>query len=171
MKNIIVLITMMAMPVLLFSQKESVEKFCKKYKDGENTMHITLSGLGINLAAAFSDDENSKKVINKIERVRVLFTEDGNIINPQDYKSLMKEMKNDDFEELIKIRDGNSNINILFLEKGNTVTNIILTVDGDDGFILLELEGKLDWKDLQNLDIDVEGAEHFKKIPEEVIRA
>ncbi len=148
-----------------------IESFYDKYKAKEDVTHIKLKGWVINLAAKFADDEDAKRVLKKISKLRVLVMEDGNIVNDTDRKILGRALRTDDFEDLVYVRDGETKISIKMREHKGVITNVFLTVDDPDGFILLSLEGELLWKDLQELEIDVEGAEHLKKIPKNRPRA
>ena len=170
MKNIIIVALIAILPVLAFGQNKSIEKFYNKYKSQENVTDINLQGWVLELAASFSDDE-SEKVLEKISKLRVLVIEEGNLVNSSEYKQLVKDIKNDSFEELMQFKDGNDKVDIMLKEKGNKITNLLLIARGNDGFIMLSLEGDLDWNDLKSLEIDVEGAEHLKKLPDDMPRA
>lgn len=170
MKNIIIMAFIAILPSLAFCQNKSIEKFYNKYKSQENVTDINLQGWVLELAASFSDDE-SEKVLEKISKLRVLVIEEGNLVNGNEYSQLVKEVKKDSFEELMQFKDGSDKVDIMMREKGNKITNVLLIARGNDGFIMLSLEGDLDWKDLKSLEIDVEGAEHLKKLPEDMPRA
>ena len=170
MKNIIIMAFIAILPSLAFGQNKSIEKFYNKYKSQENVTDINLQGWVLELAASFSDDE-SEKVLEKISKLRVLIIEEGNLVNGSEYNQLVKEVKKDSFEELMQFKDGNEKVDIMLREKGKKITNVLLIARGNDGFIMLSLEGNLNWKDLKSLEIDVEGAEHLKKLPEDMPRA
>jgi len=77
----------------------------------------------------------------------------------------MKKLRRDDFEDIISIRDGSDRINFFLREEGNFVTDILMTVHGNEGFFLFSLEGLIRLKDLENLDIEFDGSNHLKKLP------
>jgi hypothetical protein len=88
------------------------------------------------------------------------------MVNPAEYQRLVKAVRRDRFEDLMSIKDEDDNIQIMIREKGETVTDVLVLINGDDHFTLLSLEGKLKFSDLNNLHIDIDGAEHFEKVPE-----
>ena len=96
----------------------------------------------------------------------VLVMEEGNLVQPDEYRRLVKDIHQSQFEQLLTIRDGGDDIGFYIREKGDTITDVVLLVNGSDGFILLSLEGLLKFSDLNDLHIDVEGANHFEKLPE-----
>lgn len=171
MKNIIIAIAFVAiLPSIAFGQNKGIEKFYNKYKAQENVTDINLQGWVLDVAAKFTDDE-SGNVLEKITKLRVLVVGDENIVPNTEYNQLVKDVKKDAFEDLIQFREGKSKVNIMFREKGDKITNVLLLVSGEEDFILLSLEGNLSWKDLKSLEIDVEGAEHLKKLPKDQPRA
>jgi ribose 5-phosphate isomerase len=89
--------------------------------------------------------------------------EDGNLVKNSDYKSFMKAIKKDNFEELVKVKDKGSDIDILVRDKGDFITDAILVVSDEDQFILLSMEGRLKLSDFKDININIDGADHFKK--------
>ncbi len=170
MKNLIVITVMAIMPLLLLAQN-SVEIFCQKYKSNENATHLSLSGLSIDLTASLTDDEDTKKVLNKIDKIQVLFSHENNPVDASDFKSLLKDIEKENFEDWMQIREEDTQIRLFVKGNEKEIHQVIVTVFGNDEFILLELNGILSWSDLQNLDLDIEGAEHLKKAPKKIIRA
>lgn len=171
MKNIIMIIACIAiLPTIALAQNKQIEKFYNKYKAQENVTDINLQGWVLSVAAKFAD-EDSGNILEKITKLRVLVVEDKNIVPTSEYKQLIKDVRRESFEDLIQVNEGKSKVNIMMRESGNKITNVLLLVSGDDEFIMLSLEGNLDWEDLKSLEIDVEGAEHLKKLPKDQPRA
>ncbi len=161
----IILIIFALCPLFLFGQSKSVKKFYNKYANYENVSDVTLQGWVLKMASNFADDKTAERMLEKITKLRVLTMENGNLVNPADYSKLMREVRSDNFEDLIQIRNGTEHINLLIREDGETITDVVLFVNDADNFLLLSLEGALKFSDLQNINIDVDGSEHFKKIP------
>ncbi len=152
------------LPLSGYSQK-SIKSFYNKYKKFENVTSVKLQGWVIKLAAKFADDPDAKKVAKHISKLRVLTMEDGNLVTKEDYKSLIRSIRKDQFEDLIMVREGTTKINLYIKEKKDKITNALLIVNDVDEFVMISLEGKLRFKDLQELDITVEGGDYFNKIP------
>ena len=92
--------------------------------------------------------------------------EEGNLVSASEYKNLLKDIRQSSFEELLKIREGQQDIGFYIREKGDTITDVLLLVNGESQFVLLSLEGLLKFSDLNDLHIDIDGAEHFERLPE-----
>jgi len=166
MKSRIILLILATAPLFLFGQTKSIKNFYKKYTNYENASDVTLQGWVLKMASNFADDETAERMLQKITKLRVLTMEEGNLVKQTDYQKLMNDIRKDAFEDLMEIRSGTQQINMLIREDGDTITDIVLFVNDVDNFVLLSLEGALEFSDLQNINIDVDGSEHFKKIPE-----
>ncbi len=155
----------MVFPFLSNAQTESITNFWNKYNDHENATEINITGGFMKFIASFSDDEEAD-IAKKITALRVLVMDDGNIVAPTDFKKLVKDVKRDAFEELMTVRDGSTTVDFMIREKGDAITDVLILVNDEEDFVLLSLECMLKFSDLNKLDIEVEGGDFFKKIPE-----
>ena len=165
MKYFIALIALTVMPCLVFSQTKAINKFYNKYKNLESVTDIKLNGWVLKLAATFSDEEEGEEILKKITQLRVLVMEDGNLVSKQEYSQLKKDVRKSAFDELFKIKEEGQEIEFMIRESKDAITDVLVLVHGNDEFVLLSLEGNLKFSDLNNLNIDIDGGEHFQKIP------
>lgn len=156
---------MLCVAALCFGQNSAIQSFYGKYKDLEHVTDIKLQGWVLKLASTFADEEDAERILKKITHLRVLVMENGNLVNASEYQQLIRSVKKDRFEELMKIKEDGANIDFLIREEGETITDVLILVSGEDGFVLLSLEGALQFKDLHNLEVDIQGGDNFKKIP------
>jgi hypothetical protein len=110
-------------------------------------------------------DEEGTEILEKITQLRIMIAEEKDIVSKSDVRQLMKDVRKNKFEDLITVREEDTRVNFMIREEGKTVTNVLVIISSDDEFILLSLEGALNWDDLQELNFDVEGGDIFKKIP------
>lgn len=170
MKNImlVMIVAFVGFSFPSWGQSPAVKEFYEKYKSLDKVTDVHLKGWVLKLASEFSDDEAGERLLKKITQLRVLIMEEGNLVSPVEYKQLLKQLKRDQFEELFHFKEKQKSQAVSFYlrEKGDAVTDVIVLVSGQENFVLLSLEGALRFSDLNDLRIDVDGAEHFKKLPE-----
>lgn len=160
---IIVIVCLMAMnPV--FAQN-SLNQFFNSYSELEDINKITLEG-GLLKMISQSEDEVGHSLA-KLDKLSALWTDEMNPISKKEVNQLLRGLRRDNFESLLMVREGSSNVNFLVQENGTYITGVILIVDGIDSFLLVNLKGKLKFEDLGNMDLDIEGMEHFKKLPKD----
>lgn len=168
MRKILLLAMLLGVAGLSFAQTKAVQSFYNKYKDMDGVENVRLQGWLIKLASSFADeDPDAKRLLKKITQLRILTMDQGNLVSQQEYNNLIKNIKQDHFEDLFLIKDNGQNVQFLIREKGDTITDVIMLVSGGDEFVLLSLEGVLKFSDLNNLNIEVDGSDHFKKLPED----
>ncbi|MFK7773246.1 MAG: DUF4252 domain-containing protein [Saprospiraceae bacterium] len=166
MKKIIIAIAILALPFLASSQHESIENFYNKYVDNEKISDISLNGWILSMASKMSEEDGTE-ILQKITKLRIMLAEEKNIVSKSDVKKLMRDVRNNDFEDLMTVRDEGTRVNFMIREEGENITNVLVIIHGDGDFIMLSLEGNLNFEDLKQLDFDVEGGDIFKKLPKD----
>lgn len=170
MKNINVFINclfvFLIFPAISFGQVPSIADFYNKIKNQENVKEIKIQGWLIKLAANFTDEADSKKLLRKVSMLRALIMENGNTIDVSEHKRLIRDLQQQEYQPLIQVRDGCERVDLMIREKDDHISDALLIVHGDDNFILLSIEGNFLFSDLNNLDFDINGNEYFKKLPE-----
>lgn len=153
------------LPILSFAQSKAIADFYEHYQSQEDISRVELKGGILNLVAKFTNESEADELIRKVTKLRVLNMKEGNLVPAADLKRLVKAVKKDHFEDLMQIRDDGDDIHILIREKGGAVTDILVLIHGAEKFTMLSLEGKMRFKDIQNLNIEFEGGEHLEKVP------
>lgn len=166
MRDFILLCLLALIPVFGISQTHFISEFYDHYKDQDQVSHIDIQGWLLKLKINAEEAEGADKIIDKITQLRILTMDDGNLVTPKEYQKLLKNMRQNGFEELFRVREGHEDMGLYIREENKKVTNVLLTVHGQDNFILLSLEGLLKFSDLNDLHLDIEGLEHFENLPD-----
>ncbi len=151
----------------VFAQKSALQEFYNKYKDRENVVDVKIGGLLVKMAAAFSEDEEARQIMKKIDRLRLLSVEDGNPVSPDDFKNLTRRIQTESYEHLMQFREKDQNIDFFIKEKGDKITEVLLFVNENDSFLMLSIQGLFRFSDLQNLHPDVNGGDKFRQLPKD----
>ena len=166
MKKIIIAIAILAIPFLASSQHESIENFYDKYVGNEKISDISLNGWILSMASKMSEEDGTE-ILQKITKLRIMLAEEKDIVSKADVKKLMRDVRKNDFEDLMMVRDEGTRVNFMIREEGKNITNVLVIIHGDGEFIMLSLEGNLNMEDLKQLEFDVEGGDIFKKLSDD----
>ncbi|NRA50720.1 MAG: DUF4252 domain-containing protein [Phaeodactylibacter sp.] len=166
MRNPIFLFLLVLIPFLGHSQTRFISEFYDQYKNLDKVSHVDIQGWLLQLKFNEEEAEGAEKLLDKITKLRILTMDDGNLVSPGEYQKLLKNMRKGGFEELFRVREGQEDVGLFIREENKKVTNVLLTIHGQDNFIMLSLEGLLKFSDLNDLHLDIEGMEHFEKLPE-----
>jgi len=165
MKNTILIILLTLILPMTTQAQRSVNRFIDKYYAKDDVTTIELSGPLLKMAARFADKKGGVKILSTISRLQVMVMDGQNHVDNADLKKFKARVVKDNFEQLMYVRNGSTQVDFYVKEKKGAISNILVIVKEADNFILLNLKGKLKFEDLQKLDFDVKGGDQFKKIP------
>ena len=125
-----------------------------------------MKGWVLKLAAKFTDEADADKLLERITTLRLLSMEKSDRSSKTDFLNLKKQVRQDQFEDLMHFRDKDDDIQIMIKEGRERVTDILVLIEVDEEFTLISLEGNLKFSDIQQLQFDIEGTEHLERVPE-----
>lgn len=159
---------LLALSVHAYSQNKIISDFYDLYQEKENVTDVKLQGWLLELASEFTDEEEKNRIMKDLTYLRVMIMSEGNLVEKEELKGFIRKVKKDNFAELMQIKSEGTLVDVYVREEGDVITDVLALInDPGEAFILLSVEGKLKFSDLNNLHINVEGMEHLKEIPEE----
>jgi hypothetical protein len=165
MKNLLLLLCLTTFSFSLSAQK-SVKRFYNKYKHAENVTNVKVQGWMIKTVLTFVEDFEGQDIVKKVTKLRVLSMENGNVVSEKDLNKLIQGVKSENFEDLMTIREGSTNVRFLIRDNDRKIKDLLVIVCEENEFVLISIECNLKWKDLKNIDFDkVNGGEFFQKLP------
>jgi hypothetical protein len=147
----------------LFGQANAIDKYFKQYLDDERFSVVYISArmfqlfdkidvddmdMDDNEARAMFDmakDLRGLRILSTDENAAAFYAEARDKINTQEYEILMT----------VRSR-GEDNVDFLIKEEGDTITELLLLVGGDDSFALLSFVGKIDLDKVSNFAKEME---------------
>ncbi|MEQ8927721.1 MAG: DUF4252 domain-containing protein [Fulvivirga sp.] len=165
MKKLSLIVAALVICGSAFSQSKSVEAFHNKYKDDRDASVVTLNGNIFGLIsniAGFSEEEDAQtvsRIAKGINSMNVLALPMDKIgISVKEIDNLRDDIKKEGYEEMMTVRDGRERVYFLAKTNKSQINNmLILTNKDDDEFVLINLDGILEMKDLAYL------ADHHKE--------
>ncbi|MEM1321051.1 MAG: DUF4252 domain-containing protein [Bacteroidota bacterium] len=150
------------LPLAAVCQSESITSFYNKYENLEEVTDLTLSGGLLKMISEYKGGDDQDP-LQKVSHLRLLVMEERNAVQKNDLKALFSGIQKENFEQLVQVRDEQTLVDIYIQEKDKLISNALLVVNEPDNFVMISLEGAFSLSELENLNIDVEGAEYFKK--------
>lgn len=134
MKKFIIIALVALLPVLGTSQSAF-----DKYEDSENVGSVIINKGLLGIVASMSADENDKEtqefieLAKSIDNIKVFMSEDASA-SADMAKTMKKYVKSASLEELMKVKDGDTNV-MFYIKNGrnsNRVTELLMFVTGID---------------------------------------
>lgn len=167
MKKIIFSLALLGLGIALPAQNRVVQDFMHKFGKYEQATRLNIGGFFLKLAAKDNDDEDASRIMRSISSLHLLNFDEGNPIEANDINQLMQNLRGEKFEDLAYFKGEDSHVRFLIKETNDIITDLVLIVKGDKNFLLLNLEGRLKYTDLNDLNMEVSGQKEFKRLPED----
>lgn len=165
MRNLLIILSLCLFSSSLFAQK-TVKRFYNKYKHSEKVKSVKVQGWMIKTVLAMADDFEGEEIVKKVTKLRVLVMENENLVSQEDFNTLVTNAKSEQFEDLMSIREGTTNVRFMIKENEKKIKSLLVLVSEADEFVLISIECNLKWKDLKNIDFNkIDGGEYFKRLP------
>lgn len=144
----LILVLALILPLVVFAQKDPVDKLFSKYANQKGFTTVNISGKLLGFASQIdTGDETTKDLLSGLKGIRVLSVEDDELNKKIDfYKELEADgfFKNNDFEVLMEVTEENEVVRFLARDAGNgKISDLLLVVGGDDN-ALISISGIID---------------------------
>ena len=137
----------------IFAQKSEFNSLIDKYEKEDDVTIITVSKAMFNLIGGKINTGNNVDLTNivpKIESLRLITSESSKLQKQMEaeFKSLINKDKT--YEELMRIKDGKTNITFNF-KKSKGVNELIMFISEEDGFVAIQILGSFTVEDIQKM--------------------
>jgi hypothetical protein len=160
MKKLLIFMVMMTLSQAVMAQTASLDRFIRKHKrtaEGDK-VDMTIPGFIVRFGSRFINKEDLdgvdiRKISRKIDELRIVTFEKAAKIQHADYQQLMADVKAENFEELMNVREkGGDRVNIMIRERKGFIEDILIIVNDKDGeFTLVNLAGKFTMEDINKM--------------------
>lgn len=140
------------------AQSNAINSFVEKYSNTDAVTTLNLSGNLLNMIIEENDEDGDKNFMSRLDALRIISIEDRSAVDANDISALRQGIQANNYEELIRVRDGKDLVHIYLLEnKDQVIEELIILVEEPEEFTLVSLSGAMRYEDLKNLDIDDAG--------------
>jgi len=150
MKKLNLLWIALCFPMFLFAQKNAADKLFEKYADTDGFTTISFSSGLIKMVADMDDEKDADNFLRKIKEVRILTT-DVEKAGLNFYDEIVKGLPTKEYEELITIKEKDTNVKIWIKEDAGIIRELILVSGGMDDNTLIIVRGEIKLNKLSGL--------------------
>ena len=171
MKKLIVLLGF-ALTTLVQAQDTPLNSLIDKYAGQDGYTYIYITEYMFQLAGGIvdeSDPEATELIKNLKNLVMISASAETNAKRSVRFADEIKNaLQKKNYKVLLKVKDGEEDVDILANEQNGIIDELILTVKSSDEDLLLILSGKIDLKSIAKLSktINVNGMEQLSKVKE-----
>lgn len=137
------------------AQSKSLHQFMETHRYDQNVLHLTVPGW----IMKFLNEENQQVITNEIQQAvkkcQLLIMDRFDEEVARDYKKLQQGLKQEGYDLLMHIKEGQKGIFIYGLENtSRSWNNLVLMMGGDDDALVLTLNGLFRQDMLDELKVD-----------------
>jgi len=177
MKRIVILLTISLIPLIIRAQTGPIDKLFDKYagKDGYTTVYITKYMFNMFKNTDESADEDAdelNKVLGKLNSIKILAVDDPTFVpkGTNFYDEIMKELPREKYNELMVVKEKDSDVVFLAREEKGTIVELLLIAGGSSvsDNVLISIQGEIDLENISKLSksLNIQGMESLEKMDE-----
>lgn len=174
MKKLLLIVCFIGMSAVIMAQNKSIDRVFDKYagKEGFTTVYISKYMFTMFANLDDIDDEDLKEtqdVFGKLTGIKILAVEDADALGEgvNFYNEIMKDLPRDRYEELMVVKDSESDVIFLAREEQGIIVELLLIVGGEgDDNVLIAITGEIDLNTIAKLSktLDIEGMEELENL-------
>jgi hypothetical protein len=176
MKKLFFLFCFIGVSAVAMAQNKSIDRIFDKYagKEGFTTVFISKYMFSMFANLEGIDDKELKEtqeVFGKLTGIKILAVEDSKALGPgvNFYDEIMKDLPRDQYEELMTVKNSESDVVFLAREDHGVIVELLLIVGGEgDENVLIAITGQIDLNTIAKLSktMDIEGMEELENLEE-----
>lgn len=138
---------------IIYAQSSTINKLFDKYENEDDITVISISKAMFKMIPENinTGDVNIKNIIHKIESMRIITSNNANLKEKMSSEFKSSVNGNKDYEELMRVKDGKSNITFNARKKGDIINELIMLINGEDNFVAIQITGNFTLNDIQEI--------------------
>jgi Domain of unknown function (DUF4252) len=166
MKSIFSLATLLFIGFTATAQVDAIERFFKDYQEDKNFTVVYVSPKMFQMVSKVTDGSEDKElsaIVKDLKGLRILTSK---VNSDKIYKEANKRLNIKEYEELVTVREKDSNVRFVTKEANGIINELLLLVGGKDEFVMMSFVGNIDLNKIAKLakKLDIDGAEHLDKV-------
>jgi len=173
MKRLLFIICFIGFATAILAQNKSIDRVFDKYAGQEGYTTVYISKYMFNMFRNLDGEEDEEleevqKVLGKLNGIKILASEDENPEGINFYDEIMKDLPRQEYEELMVVKDSESDVIFLARDEGGVIVELLLIVSGDDDNALIAITGEIDLNTIAKLGsaMNIDGMEELENLEE-----
>jgi len=174
MRTTVILIIVLLSGYTGFTQSQAVLDFHDKYKSSGKYLSMRIDGGILNLLSNIeTNDEEAQDMLDAISKIEAInvhsIDREEDEFDDGDVAKFKKQVHKEKYEELMIVRDGETDVDFLIKEKKGKISELLLVVDEPDEFVIVSISGEIDLATIAKItdNLDVKGSKHLEKLEDE----
>ena len=167
MKKIILILTVIMIPFVSFSQNTPVDELFDKYSGTEGITSVYITSYMFSMFSDLeTDDPEFDELVKNLKGIKILATDETYSGNANFYKEIIDKLPMDKYKELMVIKEKDQDVKFLINEQNGKIIELLLIAGGKGENALISIQGNIDLKNISKLSksMNINGLEHLEEI-------
>ena len=137
---------------ITFAQNNTFKRLFDKYENEDDVTIVSISKAMFKMIPGNINTGNVdiNNIVPKIESMLLISSDKSNIREKMqsEFKSLTDK---NNYEELMRVKDGKSNVTFNARKQGDTIKELIMLISGNDNFVAIQILGNFTIDDIQKI--------------------
>jgi len=140
------------------AQSSAFNRLFDKYENENDVTVVNISKAMFNLIPGNinTGKVDIKNIVPKIESLRLITTDKSELKHKMfaDFKAIIEKDRN--YEELMRIKSGKSNVNFNIKKKGEIINELIMLINEEENFVAIQILGNFLLDDIKKIAEDTQ---------------
>jgi hypothetical protein len=168
MKKILIITMICLTGSMAMAQNSEFINFYNKYSGNTDFTVVSVNERMISLFSNFEmEGEEEKAVMEAVSKLKgIKLIANQNTTNGKQLFNEAQKSFASGYDELMTVRDGNSDMRFLIKEKGGIINELVMLVGSDSSFVAASLFGVIDLKQMAKMakGLNISGMENLEKL-------
>jgi hypothetical protein len=168
MKKILIITMICLTGSMAMAQNSEFINFYNKYSANTDFTVVSVNERMISLFSNFEmEGEEEKAVMEAVSKLKgIKLIANQNTTNGKQLFNEAQKSFASGYDELMTVRDGNSDMRFLIKEKGGIINELVMLVGSDSSFVAASLFGVIDLKQMAKMakGLNISGMENLEKL-------
>ena len=150
-KYLIIMISLLSTSIIY--AQGTFKSLYDKYENEDDVTIVSISKSMFNMIPGNISKGNVdiQNILPKIESLLLITSEKSSVKEKMssEFRSLIE--KNKDYEELMRVRDGKTNVIFNAKKQGDTIKELIMLINEDSSFVAIQILGNFTLNDIQQI--------------------
>jgi hypothetical protein len=171
MKRLLFIICFIGLTSAIFGQNKSIDRVFDKYAGQEGFTTVYISKYMFSMFAQLDEVEDEdleevQRIFGKLNGIKILASEDESPEGINFYDEIMKDLPRKEYEELMVVKDSESDVIFLAREEKDVIVELLLIVSGDNDNALIAITGEIDLNTIAKLGsaMNIDGMDELENL-------
>ena len=158
----LIIFSLLLAPAFVFAQSKTTQKFHEEHKDAQVLFFYKSTLKMLYEVVEIEETAELKDLVKDIETMKFVRVDKNKTqIDKTYFKKLVSEYHDDDFEDLMTMRQEDMNINVYIKESGGETKGLVLLMENDENLAVLDIKGFVPLNKLAKLATTVQEVNAF----------